>query len=39
VRDFDGARAGISDPRTCDRGPYEQFIGFFHSFPARITIR
>jgi len=39
VRDFDGARAAISDPRTCDRGPYEQFIGFFHSLPARITIR
>jgi hypothetical protein len=39
ARDFDGARAAITDPRTCDRAPYGDFIGFFQSYPARITIR
>lgn len=39
ARDFDQAMAAIADPRTCDRGPYSDFIGFFHTYPARITIR
>jgi hypothetical protein len=39
ARDFDQSSAPISDPRTCDRGPYADFIGFFHTFPGRITIR
>ncbi len=39
ARDVDGSMAGIADPRTCDRRPYGEFVGFFHSYPARITIR
>jgi len=39
ARDFDQSSAQIADPRTCDRGPYADFIGFFHTYPARITIR
>lgn len=37
-RDVDESGQQISDPRTADRGPYSTFVGFFHSFPARITI-
>lgn len=39
ARDFDEARAQIGDPRSADRGPYAEFIGFFHTYPGRITIR
>ena len=39
ARDIDGSMAAIADPRTCDRVPYGEFVGFFHTFPARITIR
>jgi hypothetical protein len=39
ARNFDGARAAITDPRTCERSPYAEFVGFFQSFPSRITIR
>ena len=39
ARDVDGSNAQISDPRTCDRAPYADFIGFFHTYPSRITIR
>jgi len=39
ARDFDQAVAQISDPRTCARDPYRDFIGFFHTYPTRITIR
>ncbi len=39
VRNTDNAGKPISDPRTCDRGPYENFCGFFNSIPSKITIR
>ncbi|MFT3696802.1 MAG: hypothetical protein QM831_26915 [Kofleriaceae bacterium] len=39
ARNVDSSNATIADPRRADRGPYEQFTGFFHSYPARITIR
>jgi hypothetical protein len=39
ARNIDQVGAAISDPRTCNRGPYADFIGFFHTFPSRITIR
>jgi len=39
ARDFDQSRAQISDPRTAARGEYTIFVGFFHTYPTRITIR
>jgi len=39
ARDVDAAGRGISDPATCDRGPYTEFVGYFHTFPDRIRIR
>lgn len=29
----------IDDPRSCNRGPYSSFCGFFHSVPANTRIR
>ena len=39
VRNLDNSGRPISDPRTCDRGPYNNFCGFFNSVPSKITIR
>ena len=39
AREVDQSAAQISDPRTCDRRPYAEFAGFFHTYPGRITIR
>src|ERR1044071_2684019 len=36
ARDTDQAAVQIADPRSCDRTPYADFIGFFHTYPARI---
>jgi len=38
ARDTDNSGAKISDPQTCDRGPYSDFCGFFHSVPAKVQI-
>jgi len=38
ARDFDANGGAIADPRSAARGPYSTFVGFFHSFPTRITI-
>jgi hypothetical protein len=35
----DNAGRLISDPRTCDRGFYTQFCGFYNAIPARTRIR
>src|SRR5262249_10256551 len=39
ARDYDNSYKPITDPTMCDRGPYTDFIGFFHSYPNAITIR
>ena len=39
ARDVDGSLAQIADPRTCDRRPYAEFVGFFQTWPGRIKIR
>jgi hypothetical protein len=39
ARDFDGSNAPIADPKTCDRGPYTEFVGYLYVIPPRITIR
>jgi len=39
ARNTDNSGRAISDPRTCDRGPYNNFCGFFNAIPARTTIR
>jgi hypothetical protein len=39
VRNVDNSGKLISDPRTCDRGPYNNFCGFFNSIPSKTTIR
>lgn len=39
ARNTDNSGRLISDPRNCDRGPYNDFCGFFNSIPGKITIR
>jgi len=39
ARDYDNAGQPIADPKSCDRGPYTEFVAFFQTFPNRITIR
>lgn len=36
---LDNAGRTITDPRTCNRGYYTNFCGFFHCIPARTRIR
>ena len=38
ARNTDNSGALIDDPRTCDRGPYTDFCGFYHCIPANTTI-
>ncbi|QDV53034.1 hypothetical protein [Gimesia fumaroli] len=35
----DNSGRTISDPRTCDRGPYNIFCGFYHCIPSETRIR
>lgn len=39
ARNTDNSGRLILDPRTCDRGPYNNFCGFFNSVPSKIMIR
>src|SRR5262249_61775963 len=39
ARDYDNAGQPIADPKSCDRGPYTEFVAFFQTFPNRIIIR
>lgn len=39
ARDTDRSNEKISDPATCNRGPYTEFWGYFHTVPENITIR
>lgn len=39
ARNTDNSGRLISDPRNCNRGPYNDFCGFFHCIPSRTTIR
>lgn len=39
ARNTDNSGRPISDPRTCDRGPYNNFCGFFNSIPGKVVIR
>lgn len=39
VRNTDNSGKAISDPRTCDRGPYNNFCGFFNAITSKTTIR
>ncbi|MGK3371361.1 hypothetical protein [Citrobacter youngae] len=39
ARNIDNSGRPISDPRHCDRGPYNNFCGFFNSIPGKILIR
>lgn len=36
---LDNSGRTISDPRTCNRGPYNNFCGYFHCIPSQTTIR
>lgn len=38
AQNTDNSGLPISDPRTCDRGPYTEFCGFFHCVPASVRI-
>ncbi|MDO9100924.1 MAG: hypothetical protein Q8R74_02740 [Methylophilus sp.] len=38
-RNTDNSGRAIADPQTCDRGPYNNFCGFFHCIPSKTTIR
>lgn len=38
ARNTDNSGRPISDPATCDRGPYNQFCGWYNSIPARTRI-
>jgi hypothetical protein len=38
VKNVDDSNNPIIDPRTCDRGPYNDFCGFFHCIPANTHI-
>lgn len=39
ARNVDNANRPIADPRTCDRGPYGVFCGFYHCVPSQARIR
>ena len=39
ARNTDNSGQLISNPETCDRGPYTNFCGYFHSVSAQVTIR
>ena len=39
ARNSDNSGRAISDPRSCDRGPYNNFCGFYNCIPSRTTIR
>ncbi|GAA4321338.1 hypothetical protein GCM10023149_21150 [Mucilaginibacter gynuensis] len=39
ARNTDNSGNLITDPRTCNRGPYTTFCGFFHCIPANTRIR
>lgn len=39
ARNTDNSGKLISDPQTCDRGPYSQFCGFYHCIPSQTRIR
>ncbi|HKE18668.1 MAG TPA: hypothetical protein VKB80_27515 [Kofleriaceae bacterium] len=39
ARDTDQSGSQISDPRSCDRGPYSDFGSYLYIVPSRVTIR
>ena len=39
ARNTDNSEQLISNPETCDRGPYTDFCGYFHSISDQVTIR
>lgn len=39
AKNTDNSGRPIVDPRKCDRGPYNEFCGFFNSIPGKISIR
>ena len=39
ARNTDNSGRPIADPRTCDRGFYNLFCGFYNSIPGKISIR
>jgi hypothetical protein len=39
ARNTDNSGKTISDPRICNRGPYNNFCGFFNAIPSKTTIR
>ncbi|MFL6673419.1 MAG: hypothetical protein ACJ8LG_09025 [Massilia sp.] len=39
VRNVDSSGNIIVDPQSCDRGPYSQFCGYYHSIPANTRIQ
>lgn len=38
ARNTDNSGNLISDPKSCDRGPYTQFCGFYHCIPSQTKI-
>ncbi|RVG20629.1 hypothetical protein [Sinorhizobium meliloti] len=38
ARNTDNSGNAISNPETCDRGPYTDFCGYFHCIPANTRI-
>lgn len=39
ARNTDNSGNTIGDPRECDRGPYNNFCGFFNAIPSKVHIR
>ncbi|WP_277761467.1 hypothetical protein [Pseudomonas sp. A34-9] len=39
AKNTDNSGRTISNPETCDRGPYNLFCGYFNSIPSKTTIR
>lgn len=39
VRNTDNSGSLISDPKTCNRGPYNLFCGYYHCIPLQVRIR
>lgn len=39
ARNTDNSGALISDPRTCNRGSYSNFCGFYHSVPGNTRVQ
>lgn len=39
VRNYDNDGKAISDPQNCNRGPYNNFCGFYNSIPSKTIIR